>query len=99
MSKITESANGEECSIRLPAFCNGRPDTVVWAHANGVRFGKGIGIKSPDILGAYACYACHMIFDGQHKRPKGMTRDEVELAFWRGHAESLVRLISKGIVK
>lgn len=51
-----------------------------------------------DIIGAYACYACHMVYDGQHKRPSGMEKVDVEIDFWRGHGESLVRLSEKGLV-
>lgn len=98
MSKIRESARGEECTIRMINVCNGDPATVVWAHANGIRYGKGIAKKVPDPLGAYACYACHMVIDGQHPRPKGVEKQDVELDFWRGHGESLYKLVEKGLV-
>ena len=98
MSRITESARGERCTLRIIGVCNDDPATVVWAHANGVRYGKGTGKKVPDIIGAYACYACHMVYDGQHKRPSGMQKVDVEIDFWRGHGESLVRLTEKGLV-
>lgn len=94
MSKITKSARGEDCQIRLPGICNHDPETTVWAHASGSAAGKGIGMKAPDILGAYACYACHMAVDGQTKVP----RHEVRLAFWEGHARSVIKLIEKGLI-
>lgn len=55
MSKITKSARGENCTVRLSGICNHNSDTVVFAHINGVRFGHGMGLKANDIHGAYAC--------------------------------------------
>jgi hypothetical protein len=98
MSKITESARGEECQIRIPGWCNGNRETTVWAHANGSAAGKGIGMKADDLLGAYGCSNCHDIYDRRRPTPQGMTREEVELCFWEGHARSLVMLIKKGVI-
>ena len=99
MSKITESARGQSCQVRLPGVCNHDPSTVVWAHANGMAAGKGKGLKSPDPLGAYACYNCHMVIDGQMKRPEGMRKEDVLLAFHDAHQRSFLILIEKGLVK
>lgn len=98
MSTITESARGEICRVRIPGVCLFHPETVCWAHANGSAPGKGIGMKSHDLLGAYSCHACHDVYDRRRPAPIGMTRDEIELAFWQGHARSVLRLIDKGIV-
>lgn len=100
MSKITDSARGEDCLIRMPGICNFTRETVIWAHANGSAAGKGIGMKSHDLLGSYACSACHDAYDRrrfQHARAL-FSREQVELMFWEGHARSLLRLIEKGIV-
>ena len=99
MSKITESARGEECEIRLPGVCTFNPEQTVWAHANGLSSGKGGGLKSPDPLGTYACYSCHMVVDGHLPTPKGMTRADVMLAFHEAHQRSFIKLIEKGLVK
>lgn len=96
MSRITESARGEECAIRLPGICNFNRETVVWAHGNGSAAGKGFGMKCIDIIGAYACSACHDAYD--RRRPTATPRAEVELAFWEGHARSLIKLFEKGIL-
>ncbi len=98
MSRITESARGEQCQVRIYGVCNRDPETVVWAHANGSAAGKGIGMKSPDLLGAYACHACHDLYDRRRPLPREFNRADVELAFWHGHARSLCILIEKGIV-
>ena len=99
MSKITESARGEDCLVRMPMICNFTKETTVWAHANGSAAGKGIGMKSHDLLGAYACSACHDAYDRRGQRIGGLfSREQIELMFWQGHARSLVRLVEKGIV-
>jgi hypothetical protein len=100
MSAIRKSARGEECQLRIPGVCNGNPETTVWAHANGSAAGKGIGMKSPDILGAYACSNCHDEYDRRNSTAFrfGLGRDRVELMFWQGHARSVVLLIEKGII-
>lgn len=101
MSAITESARGEYCSIRIVGACKHIPETVVWCHANGSAAGKGVGWKSPDILGAYGCAACHDLYDRRrYKDDDGQVipRADIELAFWQGHARSVLRLIEKGIV-
>jgi hypothetical protein len=96
VSKIRESARGEDCQIRLPGHCNHNRETTVWAHGNGSAAGKGIGMKSDDLLGSYACSDCHDVYD--RRAPTAMPRVEVELAFWEGHARSLILLIKKGVI-
>lgn len=96
VSKIRESANGVECQVRLPGICNFDKATTVWAHGNGSAAGKGMWMKSHDLLGSYACSACHDVYD--RRRPTDTPRVEVELAFWEGHARSLVLLIERGII-
>ena len=95
VSKITESARGRECQIRIPGRCNGDPATVVLCHANGSAAGKGIGMKSPDMLGAYGCSACHDCYDGRSSVPYGKTKDDIKLMFLEGHARSLRILIEE----
>ena len=96
MSTIRNSARGMQCQIRLPGICNHNPETVVWAHGNGSAAGKGIGMKSHDLLGAYGCSNCHDAYD--RRMPVDLPRADVELAFWEGHARSLVLLIERGII-
>jgi len=99
MSKITESARGEDCQVRLPGVCSFNPQQTVWAHANGHAAGKGMHLKSPDALGTYACYPCHMVIDGHLPAPQGMTRQDVLMAFHEGHQRSFIKLLDKGLVE
>jgi hypothetical protein len=47
-----------------PCQCCGRSDgTVVAAHSNQLRDGKGRGIKAHDYRTASLCYKCHMELD------------------------------------
>ncbi len=64
MSKITKSANGELCEVRIPGVCNYNPETTVFAHIGG----GGMGIKQPDTEGAYCCSACHDELDGRTRK-------------------------------
>lgn len=98
MSKITEASRDEPCLVRIIGVCNGNPRTSVWAHANWLCAGKGVGLKVPDELGAIACSACHDVVDRRRPRPRTMTRDDVKLAFWEGHARSILRLKEKGVL-
>jgi hypothetical protein len=100
VSKITESARLEECQIRLAGICNRNPETTVWCHANGSAAGKGIGMKSHDLLGAYGCSDCHDAYDRRNlgSANRRHNREHIELAFWQGHARSVLILVEKGIV-
>ena len=98
MSKITDSARGQDCQVRIPGVCSGDSSTVVWAHAIGTASGKGIGMKSHDALGAYACQKCHDAYDRRIK-PHGVLYHTVKECFYEGHMRSLRILIDKGLVK
>ena len=89
-SKITKSANGEDCALRLEGCLPGN-DTVVFAHLNTPY--KGCALKSPDIFGMYACFNCHDILDG---RKKGDVTDADKL---RAFIETLKKLLDKGLIK
>lgn len=90
---IRQSARDEQCLMRLPRCIGG----AIWSHNRHGRAGKGGAIKALDLNGCYACSACDAIYDGQASLPPGMTREQVELAWYHAHAESLVRLRQKGL--
>ncbi len=82
--------------VRLPGICNFNSETVVLAHIRlaGV---SGMGMKSPDLIGAWACSACHDEVDGRtHK--SGMTHDELRLAHFEGMARTIAQLEKEGLV-
>jgi hypothetical protein len=93
---LRKEAKGRGCMVRLPGICNFNSETVVLAHIRlaGV---SGMGMKSPDLLGAWACNACHDEIDGRtHK--SGLSRDELRLAHYDGMARTIVQLDKEGLV-
>lgn len=60
--KLTQSAKNERC-----VSCGADDSTIVWAHSNSQKHGKGMGIKAHDIFGAYLCLFCHDMYDGRKK--------------------------------
>lgn len=98
MSKITEFAHDKECTIRIPGSCNHRRETSVWCHLGGSAAGKGIGMKAPYILGAIGCSSCHDIVDHRVPRPVGLTRNDVKLMHYEGHARSVCLLLEARII-
>jgi hypothetical protein len=94
--KKTDSARGEDCTIRLPGVCNFKPETTVACHVSGVRFGHGTGIKTKFF--AYGCSSCHDVVDGRRKRPDGMSKEAVQVAHLEGVLETMMKLQNKGLV-
>lgn len=96
MSKIRKSAQGENCTVRLPNVCNGNPETTVLAHINGVRFGHGVGRKVSDLHGAYCCSNCHDALDG--RTHTNFDKDFLKLAHLEAVIETQIKLIKKGLI-
>ena len=93
---LRKEAKGRPCMVRIPNICNFNNETVVLAHIRlqGV---SGMGMKSPDLLGAWACSACHDEIDGRtHK--SGMSHDELRLAHYDGMARTIAKLHKEGLV-
>lgn len=96
--RIRDSANGEECHVRLLGICNGRTDTTVWSHFPGLDADRGMGLKALDLCGAYACAACHDAVDGRSHTTTGHDRTAILLGWMHGHLRSLVTLARKGLL-
>lgn len=94
---IRDSARGEACTVRLIGVCNSNPETTVWSHYPGDAGGRGMGTKSMDLAGCYACAACHDAVDGRTRYP-GLDALDLRLAWHEGHIRSLVRLAQKGLL-
>jgi len=95
-TKITRSANGEDCAIRLPGICNFNPETTILAHFNTI--GKGMGIKSNDIHAAYMCSDCHDAVDGRNIN-HNIEESEMWEAEFDAMVETQLKLIAKGLIK
>ena len=93
MSKITKSAKGEDCQVRIPGVCNFDPSTTIPAHRNG----GGVAMKVHDIFTAYCCSACHDVVDGRVKTE--YTHEEILIWFYEGIFRTQEKVIKKGLIK
>lgn len=92
MSKITKSAEREECQIRIPGVCNFDEATTIPAHKNG----GGMALKSSDTQIAYSCSKCHDVVDSRVK--SDFTTEEVLIMFYEGIFRTQLILIKKGLI-
>jgi hypothetical protein len=90
---LLATAKGQDCMLRIPDVCNGNPETVVACHSNLSLHGKGMGIKAHDFCIAYGCSECHYWLDFGNA-----SREEKELAFYRGMSRTLEHLFNEGIL-
>lgn len=98
MSKITQSAKGRNCTIRIPFICNHNNETTVYAHINSVRHGHGMAEKNDDLHGAYACSNCHAAVDGM-LNVKGYKRNDLKLMHYEGVMETQNILKKLGLIE
>jgi hypothetical protein len=75
--------------------CGNSDGTVVAAHSNQLRDGKGRGLKSHDYRIAALCYRCHMELDQGSKMDK-MSRVEF---FENSHRNTIGWLFDEGYIK
>ncbi len=66
---------------------------VVGCHSNKIKHGKGMGIKSHDLV-AYLCPHCHDYVDGRSS-PKA-TQDERDACYFEAVYKSVVWLLQEG---
>ncbi len=92
---LRKQAKGRGCMVRIPKVCNHNSETTVLAHYRlaGV---SGIGMKSPDILGAWACSACHDAID--RRAHTDLDHDYVRLLHLEGMARTLAQLHREGLI-
>lgn len=93
---LRETARGQECTFRVPNVCNSNKETTVWAHSNKGRHGKGVGLKSHDPFGAFACSACHDWYDNKLPNVSADAKDE---AFELARDRTLYLLFRDGKLK
>lgn len=93
---LRKEARGRGCTVRIPGVCNFNSETVVLAHIR-VAGVSGMGLKSPDLLGAWACSNCHDEIDGR-THTSGLSRDELRLAHYDGIARTIMQLHKEGLI-
>jgi len=91
MTDLRKYARGQACKIRIPNVCNHNPETTVLAHIRlqGI---SGMGMKAPDLLGAWACSACHAYVDS-HSDVETME------AFYEGVFRTQNQLIKDDVIE
>ena len=84
-----------EAAREFPCQCCGRQDgTVVAAHSNQLRDGKGKGIKAHDYRIASLCFQCHFNIDQGSSLSK---QERIDL--WEdAHRKTIGLLFETGIV-
>lgn len=90
-TKVTKSARGEPCSLRIPGVCLRHEETVVLCHV-----GKGTAKRNDDWFAVYGCMACHQWIDGAGVKTEDWPyRDTYVLDALR---ETQGKLIEKGLI-
>ena len=89
---LRNSARGRDCQVRIPGVCNHDPETVVLAHVGG----GGMGLKQPDLFGAFCCQSCHSEVDRRTRRIPAM---EARFAHLEGVMRTQEIWIKEGLVK
>lgn len=84
--KYLAACRGEPCFLQIPGVCRGERDTVVPCHANWSDYGKGMGIKAPDIYTVPGCARCHACLDQGMTLTKAEKRATWEWAYTRWSA-------------
>ena len=90
-SKIRDSAEGEDCSLRL-GYCSGN-ETTVLCH---IGRNRGWAIKCPDYFAVYACSNCHDVIDG--RAPALYGYEMVDNAKLYALERTQQKLIDKGLL-
>ena len=93
--KITDSAKGENCTLRIPGVCNFNPETTVFAHMPGT----GMALKSHDIHGCYACSDCHDWLDSRKWKTVPTPDAVIKKNMLRAMIETQSILINKELIK
>lgn len=92
--KLLNAARGQQCMIQLPGVCRNNPDTVVAAHSNQLKHGKGAGLKAHDCFIAWACSDCHAELD----QGKKFSYEE-KAEYWQaGFEKTYLQMFLQGIL-
>lgn len=85
--KLLEACRELPCTL-----CGAEDGTIVAAHSNQQRDGKGTGIKAHDYRVAALCFPCHAAIDQGHR----MSKEEKQQAWEKAHRKTIGFLFEKG---
>lgn len=88
---LRDYARDKPCMVRIPGVCNGDSATTVLAHLRLTGI-SGMGMKAPDLLGAWCCSDCHTYCDAKHG-------EYSNAMFYEGMARTQNQLIKDGKIK
>ena len=88
-TKLTEAVRQLPCQQ-----CGIQDGTVVAAHSNQLRDGKGKGIKAHDFRIAALCYRCHADLD----QGSQMSKDERREVWEEAHRRTVGELFLRGLI-
>jgi len=94
--KIKASARGEECTMEIEGVCSYNPETVVFAHCDDTRWGKGTAIKNDDWNGFYSCSQCHSVYDGHVKSE--YSKEDLDWYFNKAFLQTFYLLHQKKLI-
>lgn len=89
---LRQQAADRTCQVRLPG-CQHAPTVLAHVRLSGI---SGMGLKAPDVLGAWACDACHKAYDVHGS--SGMERDFVDKSFLEGVVRTQAALVKEGVL-
>jgi hypothetical protein len=88
--KLLKAARDAPCQM-----CGAQDGTVVAAHSNQLRDGKGRGIKAHDYRIASLCYTCHVEVD----QGSSMSKAERREAWEQAHRATIGWLFENGVIE
>ncbi len=98
MSKLTDAARNQECTLQIHPYCTGAIETVVACHLPSQS--HGMALKSPDWWAADGCQACHDVIDSRNPQAvRHLGWEEISRCMWRGLFRTLKRRIEQGLIK
>lgn len=95
MSNLRKEPAGRTCLVRMEGICTHAAGDCVLAHAQTPAGIRGTSQKAPDLLGAWACHACHNEYD---RRTRRLDVDQARLWFYEGILRTQAVLIAEGKV-
>jgi hypothetical protein len=93
---LRKEAAHRMCQVRIPGVCQAQEGDCVLAHLQYPAGVRGMGQKAPDLLGAWACTACHNEVD---RRTRHVDVEFARTCMYEGVIRTQQILIQEGKVK
>ena len=95
-NKLRKSAQGKDCTLRVPGACCFDPDYTSLNHITTKKF-SSMGGKVNDTFAVYGCTPCHDIIDRRVK--SNFTDGELAIYKLDALAETQAIMIEEGLIK